>query len=171
VNRHLAALFSFYDYHARNGVALAKVLVEWRRSNRGGYRPFLHHVSAGRPVPTRPEDPLFPTNRRGPLSRDAVEHLLAKYSAAAAKTCPSLRDKKLAPHALRHTCAVELRRAGVDQATLALWLGHESVRTTDIYNHADLSIKEKALARTRPRKVARGRYKPSDSLLAFLEGL
>jgi site-specific recombinase XerD len=117
------------------------------------------------------EDPLFPTNRRGPLSRDAVEHLLAKYSAAAAKTCPSLRNKKLAPHALRHTCAVELRRAGVDQATLALWLGHESVRTTDIYNHADMSIKEKALARTKPRNLAKGRYKPSDSLLAFLEGL
>ena len=119
----------------------------------------------------RPEDPLFPTNRLGPLSRDAVEHLLAKYSATAAKSCPSLHDKKLAPHALRHTCAVELRRAGVDQATVALWLGHESVRTTDIYNHADLSIKEKALARTKPRKVAKGRYKPSDSLLAFLEGL
>jgi integrase/recombinase XerD len=64
-----------------------------------------------------------------------------------------------------------LRRAGVDQATIALWLGHESVRTTDIYNHADLSIKEKALERTKPRNVARGRYKPSDSLLAFLEGL
>ena len=74
----------------------------------------------------RPEDPLFPTNRLGPLSRDAVEHLLAKYSATAAKSCPSLHDKKLAPHALRHTCAVELRRAGVDQATVALWLGHFS---------------------------------------------
>jgi integrase/recombinase XerD len=119
----------------------------------------------------RPEEPLFPTNRRGPLSRDAVEHLLAKYAATAAKTCPSLRGKKLAPHTLRHTCAVELRRAGVDQATIALWLGHESVRTTDIYNHADLSIKEKALALTKPRNVASGRYKPSDSLLAFLEGL
>jgi site-specific recombinase XerD len=119
----------------------------------------------------RPEDPLFPTNRHGPLSRDAVERLLAKYSATAAKTCPSLFGKKLAPHALRHTCAVELRRAGVDQATVALWLGHESVRTTDIYNHADLSIKEKALARTKPRNVTSGRYKPSDSLLAFLEGL
>ena len=119
----------------------------------------------------RPEDPLFPTNRHGPLSRDAVERLLAKYSATASNTCPSLRGKKLAPHALRHTCAVELRRAGVDQATIALWLGHESVRTTDIYNHADLSIKEKALERTKPRNVATGRYKPSDSLLAFLEGL
>ncbi len=118
-----------------------------------------------------PEDPLFSTNRHGPLSRDAVERLLAKYVASGAKTCPSLQGKKLAPHALRHTCAVELRRAGVDQATVALWLGHESVRTTDIYNHADLSIKEKALARTKPRNVTRGRYKPSDSLLAFLEGL
>lgn len=75
------------------------------------------------------------------------------------------------PHVLRHSCAVQLRRAGVDQATLALWLGHESVRTTDIYNHADLSIKEQALARTTPRDVAPGRYKPSDTLLAFLESL
>ncbi len=119
----------------------------------------------------RSEEPLFPTTRRGPLSRDAVAHLLAKYAVMAAETCPSLRGKKLAPHTLRHTCAVELRRAGVDQATVALWLGHESVRTTDIYNHADLSIKERALARTRPRNVAGGRYRPSDSLLAFLEGL
>ena len=79
--------------------------------------------------------------------------------------------KKLSPHVLRHSCAVQLRRAGVDQAKLALWLGHESIRTTDIYNHADLSIKEQALARTKPRGVAPGRYKPSDTLLAFLESL
>ena len=120
---------------------------------------------------SEPSEPLFPASRGGPLSRDAVERLLAKYCATAAQACPTLLGKKLAPHVLRHSCAVQLRRAGVDQATLALWLGHESVRTTDIYNHADLSIKEQALARTRPRGVAPGRYKPSDTLLAFLEGL
>ena len=118
-----------------------------------------------------PSEPLFPASRGGPLSRDAVERLLAKYCATAAQACPTLLGKKLAPHVLRHSCAVQLRRAGVDQATLALWLGHESIRTTDIYNHADLSIKEQALARTRPRGVAPGRYKPSDTLLAFLEDL
>ena len=118
-----------------------------------------------------PSQPLFPASRGGPLSRDAVERLLIKYCATAAQACPTLLGKKPAPHVLRHSCAVQLRRAGVDQATLALWLGHESVRTTDIYNHADLSIKEQALARTKPRGVAPGRYKPSDTLLAFLEGL
>ena len=118
-----------------------------------------------------PSEPLFPATRGGPLSRDAVERLLAKHCATAAQACPTLLGKKPAPHVLRHSCAVQLRRAGVDQATLALWLGHESVRTTDIYNHADLSIKEQALARTKPRGVAPGRYKPSDTLLAFLEGL
>lgn len=118
-----------------------------------------------------PAEPLFPSRRGGRLSRDAVERLLTKYSARAAESCPSLVGKSLAPHALRHTCAVQLRRAGVDQATTALWLGHESVRTTDIYNHADLSLKEQALARTTPRGVAPGRYTPSDALLAFLENL
>ena len=83
---------------------------------------------------SEPSEPLFPASRGGPLSRDAVERLLAKYCATAAQACPTLLGKKLAPHVLRHSCAVQLRRAGVDQATLALWLGHESVRTTDIYS-------------------------------------
>ena len=83
-----------------------------------------------------PSEPLFPVSRGGPLSRDAVERLLAKYCATAAQACPTLLGKKLAPHVLRHSCAVQLRRAGVDQATLALWLGHESIRTTDIYNNS-----------------------------------
>jgi integrase/recombinase XerD len=118
-----------------------------------------------------PTDPLFVTNRGGPLSRDAVEHLLAKYTAIAAQACPSLRGKKPAPHVLRHTCAVQLLRAGIDQTVIALWLGHESVRTTDCYVHGDLSIKERALLRTKPRHVLPGRYRPPDTLLAFLEGL
>jgi integrase/recombinase XerD len=118
-----------------------------------------------------PGDPLFATNRGGPLSRDAVEHLLGKYAAIAAETCPSLRGKRPAPHVLRHTCAVQLLRAGIDQTVIALWLGHESVRTTDCYLHGDLSIKERALSRTKPRHVPPGRYRPPDALLAFLEGL
>jgi integrase/recombinase XerD len=79
-----------------------------------------------------PIDPVFVTNRGGPLSRDAVEHLLAKHTAAAAQACPSLRGRKLTPHVLRHTCAVQLLRAGIDQAVIALWLGHFSgVRSDD----------------------------------------
>lgn len=118
-----------------------------------------------------PTDPLFFTNRGGPLSRDAVEHLLAKYSTIAARTCPSLGRRKISPHVLRHTRAVQLLRAGIDQTVIALWLGHESVRTTDCYVHGDLSIKERALARTKPRHAPPGRYRPPDALLAFLEGL
>lgn len=118
-----------------------------------------------------PSDPLFITNRGGPLSRDAVEHLLAKYTFIAAEACHSLRGRKPSPHVLRHTCAVQLLRAGIDQTVIALWLGHESVRTTDCYVHGDLSIKERALARTKPRQVPSGRYRPPDTLVAFLERL
>jgi integrase/recombinase XerD len=118
-----------------------------------------------------PDDPLFPTRRGTRLSRDAVEALVEKHAATATNRQPSLRHKRVTPHVLRHSCAMALRRAGVDRAVLALWLGHEQVETTDIYAHADLSIKEKALARTRPPHIGRGRYRPPDHLLAFLSGL
>ncbi|MGH9215553.1 MAG: tyrosine-type recombinase/integrase [Acidimicrobiales bacterium] len=118
-----------------------------------------------------PDDPLFPTRRGTRLSRDAVETLVAKHAATAVNLQRSLRDKKVTPHVLRHSCAMALRRGGVDRAVLALWLGHEQVETTDIYAHADLSIKENALARTRPPHVRRGRYRPPDRLLAFLQDL
>ena len=118
-----------------------------------------------------PEDPLFPTRRGTHLSRDAVETLVGKHATTAANLQPSLRDKKITPHVLRHSCAMALRRGGVDRAVLALWLGHEQVETTDIYVHADLAVKEQALARTRPPHVRRGRYRPPDRLLAFLQGL
>jgi integrase/recombinase XerD len=118
-----------------------------------------------------PDDPLFPTRRGTRLSRDAVEALVDRHAATAASQQPSLRAKNVTPHVLRHSCAMALRRAGVDRSVLALWLGHEQVETTDIYAHADLSIKEKALARTRPPHVRRGRYRPPDRLLAFLSDL
>ncbi len=116
-------------------------------------------------------DPLFPTSTGTPLSRDAVEHRLAKYADAATAACPSLRSKRISPHVLRHTAAMRLLQAGVDTSVIALWLGHERVDTTQIYLHADLTLKERAIARTAEPNVRPGRYRPSDTLLAFLDRL
>jgi site-specific recombinase XerD len=121
-----------------------------------------------RPLPT---DPVFPSRRGGPMSRDAVERLVAKYVVGASSTCPSLKHKNVSPHTLRHTSAMQLLAAGVDRTVLALWLGHESIETTEVYVHADLAIKERAIARTAPLPTAAKRYQPPDRLLAFLEGL
>jgi site-specific recombinase XerD len=118
-----------------------------------------------------PEAPVFPGPRCGSLGRDAVRRLIAKHAATAARTRPSLATKRISPHVTRHSCAMQLLQSGVDTATIALWLGHESSRTTDIYLSADLELKERALARTRPAKTTPGRYRPPDTLLAFLENL
>jgi site-specific recombinase XerD len=118
-----------------------------------------------------PSDPLFPSRRRGPLSRDAVAVLVAKHTKVASQRCPSLRGKTVTPHVLRHTCAMSLLAVGVDISVIALWLGHEGIETTQIYLHADLAIKERALARTAPTGTTPGRYRPPDTLLAFLEKL
>ena len=119
----------------------------------------------------RPADPLFPTRRGLQMTRDAVQARLTKYQPIAAQSCPSLARKKLAPHVLRHTTAMTLKRAGVDISVIALWLGHEDINSTQIYIHADLDLKERALARTTPPDVRPGRYKASDQLLAYLESL
>jgi integrase/recombinase XerD len=124
-----------------------------------------------RTPPGAPTDPLFPSLQGRPLSRDAVERLIARYAAAAAERCPSLKAKRVTPHVLRHSTAMELLRHGVDRSVIALWLGHESVETTQMYLHADLRLKEKALSHTTPFLVKPARYKPSDQLLAFLEAL
>jgi site-specific recombinase XerD len=116
-------------------------------------------------------DFVFPSRRRTRLSTDAVERLLAKHLGAAAPTCATLARKHVTPHVLRHTTAVHLLEAGVDRAVIALWLGHEGVETTQIYLDADLAMKERALARTAPTHVGRHRFRPRDSLLAFLESL
>jgi len=118
-----------------------------------------------------PEDPLFPGPSGKQLSRGAIACLVTRHARTAAESCPSITAKRVAPHVLRHSCAMELLHSGVDIATIALWLGHESIRTTDIYQHADLKLKERALARTTPPSAPRGRYRPADALLAFLEGL
>lgn len=116
-------------------------------------------------------DPLFPTAAGGSLGRSAVEHLLTKYVASASKSCSSLRQKKVTPHVLRHTAAMRLLQAGVSTSVIALWLGHEGVETTQIYLHADMTMKERALDRTTPLGCPRGRYRPPSHLLAFLDGL
>ena len=119
----------------------------------------------------QPEDPVFPTMQGSSLSRDAVERLVAKHVAVARARCPSLKHKRVSPHVLRHTTAMELLHHGVDRSVIALWLGHESVETTQMYLHADMRLKEQALSRTAPFGVKPGRYRPDDRLLAFLDGL
>ncbi len=120
----------------------------------------------------RPEQPLFPNSRdRGHLSRDAVEYLLKKHVKVAKEQCPSLADKRVTPHVLRHSCAMNLLQSGVDDTTIALWLGHESPDSTQCYLHADIEMKEKALEKTAPLGLPSGRYRPDDSLMSFLEGL
>jgi integrase/recombinase XerD len=119
----------------------------------------------------QPDQPIFTTQTGKSLSRDALEHRLAKYVEIASANCPTLRQKTVTMHALRHTAAMRLLHAGIDTSVIALWLGHEQVETTQVYLHADLAIKERALARTNPPNTTPGRYRPSDKLLAFLEAL
>jgi integrase/recombinase XerD len=119
-----------------------------------------------------PNDALFPGPRGERLTRDGVRRVVERHVASATRTCPSLAAKHVTPHVLRHSCAMKLRRSGVDIATIALWLGHEDIRTTmGTYLHADLDLKERALARTTPPNTQPGRFRPSDELMAFLEGL
>jgi site-specific recombinase XerD len=119
----------------------------------------------------QPDDPLFPTIRGRRLGRDALERRLAIHLAHAAQHQQSLREKNVTLHTLRHTAAMQLLHAGIETTVIALWLGHERVETTQIYLHADLALKEKALARTKPPDTKPGRYRPPDTLLAFLEAL
>lgn len=116
-------------------------------------------------------DPLFPASTGRRLSRDALEHRLAKYLQTAATGCPSLREKQVTMHVLRHTCAIQLLHAGIDTSVIALWLGHASPATTQIYLDADLELKQRALDRTTPPGSKPGRYRPPDALLGFLQGL
>jgi site-specific recombinase XerD len=117
------------------------------------------------------ETPVFPNMRGLQLSRDGVAYILAKYVAIAGKDCPSMQQKRISPHVLRHSAAMELLQSGVDCAVIALWLGHESMDTTQIYLHASLKIKEQALDKTKTTNGKPGRYKPGDTLMTFLKGL
>lgn len=132
----------------------AKALQNWLKERRGD-----------------DDRPLFPSIRGDPLSRDALEHLVRKHCLTAVRSCPSLVGKRVSPHTLRHSTAMELLHHGVDQSVIALWLGHESVETTQIYIHADMRLKEKALASVATPEAKPGRFRPDDQLLAYLEAL
>ena len=118
-----------------------------------------------------PTTVLFPSARGGMLSRDGFEYLLAKHVKTARESCSSLEAKTISAHTLRHTTAMQLLHAGVDRSVIALWLGHESMDTTQIYLEADLAMKEQTLAKTAPFRIRTGRFKPDDKLLAFLAAL
>ena len=114
---------------------------------------------------------VFPNRQGGRMSNDGLQYLLAQHAKMARQYCPSLSNKKVSPHVLRHTAAMELLQAGVDTTVISLWLGHESVETTHVYLEADLAMKEKMLAKTTAHDGAPGVYKPPDALLAFLKAL
>jgi integrase/recombinase XerD len=120
---------------------------------------------------TEPSKFLFPNARGDRLSADAVQHMVAKHVALARQKCPSLVNKRVSPHVLRHAAAMELLQAGVDRSLIAIWLGHESLETTQIYLDANLAMKEEILAKTRPVESKPGRYRPDDQLLSFLKAL
>jgi integrase/recombinase XerD len=122
-------------------------------------------------IPGNPDATVFPNARGTRLSADGMQYLLAKHVAVASRRCPSLATKRVTPHVLRHTTAMELLQAGADRAVIALWLGHESVETTQIYLDANLAIKEQVLAKVTPLNLTFVRYRPDDQLLAFLNEL
>ena len=132
----------------------AKALAEWLPERAGAAR-----------------EPLFASNRNGRFSRDGIERIVRKYTRLASAACPSLAGKRVSPHTLRHTAAMELLRSGVGCTVIALWLGHESAETTQVYLHANMQIKKEAMERTRPVDVPKGVYRPDDKLLAFLNSL
>jgi site-specific recombinase XerD len=122
-------------------------------------------------LPNSPDQPLFPNARGAHLSSHGVHYLLAKHVATATRTCPSLKPKRVSPHVLRHTTAMDLLQQGVEQSVIALWLGHETIETTQVYLDADLELKQRALDAVTPLNGKPGRYRPDDKLLAFLNSL
>jgi site-specific recombinase XerD len=124
-----------------------------------------------REPPRQPEQPVFPNARGGRLSAHGVHYLVAKHVAAGTRTCPSLGTKRVSPHVLRHAAAMDLLQQGIDRSVIALWLGHESIETTQMYLDADLELKQRVLDAVVPPNGKPGRYRPGDKLLAFLNSL
>ena len=116
-------------------------------------------------------DPVFPTTRGHALGHDGLEYLLNKHLVVACRHCPSLNKKRITPHSLRHSLAMNLLHHGADRSVIALWLGHEDVQTTSVYLQADMQIKEQALAKTTATRARASRYQPTDRVLAFLKTL
>jgi integrase/recombinase XerD len=127
--------------------------------------------TVSRDAAPRPEAPVFLSRRSNPMSRDAVERMLTKHANTASARCGTLKKKRLSPHSLRHTSAMRLINAGVERTVIALWLGHESIESTEVYVHADMKTKEKAIRKTAQHPVSHRRFRPPDRLLAFLEAL
>jgi site-specific recombinase XerD len=121
--------------------------------------------------PKQPQQPVFPNARGARLSAHGVHYLVAKHVATATRTCPSLGSKRVSPHVLRHAAAMDLLQQGIDRSVIALWLGHESVETTQMYLDADLELKQRVLDAIVPPNGKPGRYRPGDKLLAFLNSL
>ena len=117
------------------------------------------------------DQPLFPTRGGTALSRDAIARLVAKHATTAATRCPSIASKNVTPHTLRHSAAMALLHVGIDTSVIALWMGHASPESTQAYLHADMTIKQRALARVTPPDTAPGRYQAPDSLLVYLDTL
>jgi integrase/recombinase XerD len=134
---------------------VAAVLKQWLSEQGGG-----------------PDEPIFPSSNGGHLSADAFQRLVSRHAVTASKACPSLLSKKLKPHTLRHTAAMDMLHRGVDLCVIALWLGHESPQTThQAYFHADMRLKERALAHATTSGLVPDRYCPTDPVLAFLESI
>jgi site-specific recombinase XerD len=124
-----------------------------------------------REIATDDDAIVFPSARGTRLSADGVQYLLSKHVDRARQSCPSLRDKHVTPHVLRHTMAMELLQAGAERSVIALWLGHESIETTQVYLDANLDIKQAALDKVEPHKGRVARFRPDDQLMAFLKAL
>jgi hypothetical protein len=164
--------------HHRGSVRIRRAISSGIHASLGLSVPFdcmLFATSAARVSICEPqkgnERLLLPNAKGGRLSVHGVQHLLKKHSANAARSCPSLKGKRVSVHLLRHTMALELLQAGVDRAVIAMWLGHESVETTQVYLEATLAMKEQALAKTSSPHGTPSRYRRADQLLTFLDSL
>lgn len=122
-------------------------------------------------IDSRPDRPIFPSTRGGRLARPTVTARLRLAVQRAAAQCPSLANRRVSPHCVRHSTAMHMLQAGVDITVIALWLGHENPATTHMYVEADLAMKERALQAVQPPRLKQTRYRPTDRLLAFLQGL